>query len=268
MIRLAMQMEHLLETSVERTRPLGGGDLSSVHAIDLADGRHLVVKRGGPLAAEAAMLRAIAATGCPTPEVVLATPDTLVLTRLSEGRPGTEAGYADAGVAIATLHARAGSRYGWPEDHAFGPVPCPAGWSDDWASFWIERRLLAWPEALPRSTATRLERLCTRVPDLVPASPRPSLLHGDLWSGNVLFDGGFSGLIDPACYHGHAEVDLAMLTLFGRPRDAFWRGYGALDPGWQARRPLYQLWPALVHLRLFGRGYQGMVEGLLDRLDA
>ncbi len=257
-----------LGVAVERIAPLSGGDLSSVHAVTLADGRCLVAKRGGPLENEARMLRALAAAGCPAPEVVLAEPDLLVMTRLPEGRPGTERGYAEAGRAVARLHARRGESYGWEADHAFGAAPCPAAPAGDWPTFWAERRLLAWPEALPAPLARRLERLAADLGGRVPRHPPASLLHGDLWSGNLLFDGEFSGLIDPACYHGHAEVDLAMLTLFGRPRESFWEAYGPLEPGWEARRPLYRLWPALVHLRLFGSGYRGMVEGCLDRLGA
>ena len=93
---------------------------------------------------------------------------------------------------------------------------------------------------------------------------RAAVLHGDLWSGNVVAcDGRLRGLIDPACYHGHAEVDLAMLCLFSRPDTTFWDAYGTLEPGIEDRRALYQLWPALVHLRLFGSGYRGLVERLL-----
>ena len=73
-----------------------------------------------------------------------------------------------------------------------------------------------------------------------------------------------TGLIDPACYWGHAEVDLAMLDLFGRPGPGFREAYGAPEPGEAERAPLYKLWPALVHLRLFGRSYRGMVEGFLE----
>ena len=71
-------------------------------------------------------------------------------------------------------------------------------------------------------------------------------------------------MIDPACYHGDGEVDLAMLELFGAPPEAFWSGYGGTEPGRAERRPIYQLFPALVHLRLFGANYRGMVSGLLD----
>ena len=75
--------------------------------------------------------------------------------------------------------------------------------------------------------------------------------------------GRVSGLIDPACYHGHGEVDLAMLSLFDAPIAAFFKDYGAPEPGHDERAPIYTLWPALVHLRLFGANYQAMVERLL-----
>ena len=87
------------------------------------------------------------------------------------------------------------------------------------------------------------------------------LLHGDLWGGNVLVAGNrVSGLIDPACYFGHVEVDIAMLTLFDRPGAEFYQAYGPLDPGHEERLLIYRLWPALVHLRLFGGGYRSLVE--------
>lgn len=266
-------LEHVVErlsgTAVTGLSPLSGGDLSSVSAARLADGRGVVVKTGPMVAAEAGMLRAISATGCPCPAVLGAADGVLVMTRLDDGGRPDAAAWQACGTALRRLHAATGSSYGWPDDHAFGPVPIHNAPLPGWPAFWAERRLLADQSALPADIARRLDGLAARLPDLLPAAPPAALLHGDLWSGNVLWGAsGFSGVIDPACYYGHAEVDLAMLQLFGRIGDGFRDGYGGPDPGEAERLPVYQLWPALVHLRLFGGGYRGMVEGLLKQCGA
>jgi fructosamine-3-kinase len=166
---------------------------------------------------------------------------------------------------LATLHRTNKQRYGWTEDYAFGPLPIANGWVDDWPRFWAERRLRAHLAHLPSSLARRVEALASDLPNRLPARPTSSLLHGDLWGGNVLVAGDkVSGLIDPACYYGHGEVDLAMLTLFDRPDGAFYDAYGPLAPGLEERLVIYRLWPALVHLRLFGSGYRPMVERFLS----
>lgn len=259
--------ERLTGTPVVRRRSLAGGDVSTVVALDMADGRRLVAKLGGPVAGEARMLRAIAATGCPTPEIVGSDAVCLLMGRLPQGR-ASDRGWAEAGRAIARLHATTGRAYGWKGDHAIGAAVQPGGWDTDWPRFWGVRRLLAWPTALPVDLARRLERLALRLSSVLPARPPASLLHGDLWTGNLIFDDRFQGLIDPACYHGDAEVDLASLTAFGSPPEPFWTAYGALRDGWQERRPIYRLWIALLHLRLFGAGYRGMVASCLDAADA
>ena len=145
-------------------------------------------------------------------------------------------------------------------------MPIDNGWSDDWAVFWAERRLMPHVSHLPKATARRVEALAADLSNRLPSVPRPALLHGDLWGGNILADGGrVTGLIDPACYFGHVEVDFAMLGLFDHPSEAFYTEYGRSEPGLDDRRPIYQLWPALVHLRLFGDGYLPMVDRLLSR---
>jgi fructosamine-3-kinase len=219
------------------------------------------------------MLRAIAASGAPAPEVIAADDTVLVIARLaSRGR--VSGAWAALGQAVATLHAATGPGYGWPDDYGFGPVAIPGGRDDDlhrndWPSFWGERRLLPHLPHLPPPLGRRIERLAARLADRLPAHPRPALLHGDLWGGNVLTDGAaIAGLIDPACCYGHAEADFGMLTLFDMPDDRFWDAYGRPEPGFDARVTVYRLWPALVHLRLFGGRYRGMVERLLDEAGA
>lgn len=265
-MRLAETAAALLGGKLSGAVLLQGGGLSEVVRITLEDGREAVAKNGSDPEREAAMLRAIAATGAPAPEVLAVSPEALAMTPLAQSGVLSGPAWGALGEALRPLHAAEGAAYGWEGDYAFGAVPILNAWSENWPAFWAGRRLLSEAARLPGPIRARLETLAARLPEMLPSRPAPSLLHGDLWVGNVLVDGArISGLIDPACYHGHAEVDLAMLSLFGAPSAAFWEAYGGPEPGWPTRRAVYQLWPAIVHLRLFGAGYRGMVEGLLDQ---
>ncbi|KQP14672.1 fructosamine kinase family protein [Methylobacterium sp. Leaf93] len=262
MMPLAERGAALLGRRLVRADPMSGGNLSGLVRILLDDGSAAIVKDGPDPPAEAGMLRAIRAAGIPAPEVFAADLRTLVIEPLPAGGGNAD---ADLGRVMARLHAVTGERYGWNRDYAFGTVRIDNHGSEDWPDFWAERRLLCHAPHLDPTLRRRIEALARALPERLPARPRPALLHGDLWSGNVLTDGGrVSGLIDPACYHGHAEVDLAMLSLFGMPGPAFREAYGEAEPGMAERRAIYRLWPALVHLRLFGSGYRSMVEALLD----
>ena len=196
----------------------------------------------------------------------------LLLEWIEEGRPG-RAGWIRLGRELAALHRHPGpggpdARFGWGGDNLIGSLPQPNGWNDDWADFWAERRIrplareLRERGALSAARAAVVEAVAERAGELLgPAATAdgPSLLHGDLWSGNVLFArGGAPVLIDPAVYVGHREVDLAMADLFGGFSGAFREAYEdawPLQPGHLRRRPAYQLYPLLVHARLFGGGY-------------
>lgn len=177
--------------------------------------------------------------------------------------------WTDIGEAVRRLHRRTGESYGWPVDYRLGTVELDNRSAGDWPRFWADQRLVSTASMLDRPWRKRVERVAKRLPELLPAAPEPSLLHGDLWSGNILVAGGrLAAVVDPACYYGHGEVDLAMLCLFGTPPPEFWNDYGALEAGWEERRAVYQLFPALVHLRLFGATYAGMVERLLQSVKA
>ncbi len=255
-------MAALLGQPVADMHPLHGGDLSAVFAVTLADGDRVAVKRGPLVAVEGRMLAAMAQARAPVPRVLAQAGDLLALDWLKETRPAPDA-WADLGQALRALHGQTGDSYGWSEAYAFGTAPIRNAPQDDWPTFWAENRLLALAPT-DAALAKRVEALAACLPDLLPAAPPAALLHGDLWAGNVLFSGPRAWLIDPACYYGDPEVDLAMLHLFGQPGPGFADAYGPLPDGWQARRPVYTLWPALVHLRLFGGGYRDMVAGLLD----
>jgi fructosamine-3-kinase len=224
----------------------------------------IVAKSGPAVGTEAAMLRALAGAGIRVPGVVGEHDGVLLLQHVAHDGVLSPNAWADIGAEMAKLHARTGEAYGWPVDYALGTVALDNREGRDWPRFWGEQRLAAAARLLDRPWRERVERLVGRLPGLLPAAPPPSFLHGDLWTGNILVEGGrLAALIDPACYHGHAEVDLAMLCLFGEPPEAFWDAYGAREAGWERRLPVYQLFPALVHLRLFGAAYAPMVDRLL-----
>ena len=264
MSAFARSVAMLTGVAEERLRRLAGGDLSEVLLVERPDGRTVVAKGGPATGAEAAMLRAIADAGVPTPSVEGEFDGVLLIAHVENDGAFSARAWASVGAAAARLHAHTGEHYGWPVDYALATVSLDNRQGDDWPAFWGRQRLVATASLMDRPWRERVERLAARLPDLLPAAPVPSLLHGDLWTGNILVDdGALAALIDPACYFGDAEVDLAMLTLFADPPPEFQEAYGAPAPGWEARRPLYQLFPALVHLRLFGATYAPMVDRLL-----
>jgi len=243
---------------------LAGGNLSELLLVPRDEGAPLVAKSGPSLATEAAMLRALAAAGVPAPSVEGEHEGVLLLAHVENDGLFSPHAWRDIGAELRKLHARTVEAYGWPVDYALGTVGLDNRESSDWPHFWGEQRLIAAASLLDRPWRERVERLAARLPELLPAAPPASCLHGDLWSGNILVQGGrLAALIDPACYHGHAEVDLAMLRLFDTPPDDFYEAYGALDEEAEDRLPIYQLFPALVHLRLFGTTYAPMVDRLL-----
>jgi len=256
----------LLGGELLHVEPLGGGSLSRLVRIVLADGRQAIVKTGSSPQSEARMLGAIRAAGAPAPEVYALNAEFLVL-EIQPNNDGVASAWFDLGAVLRRLHDNLGIRYGWTEDYAFGPVQIVNRWSDDWPQFWAEHRLLNNARYVGTSLVRRLEALCDDLPNRLPQSPKPSLLHGDLWGGNVLVESGrVSSLIDPACYYGHGEVDIAMLMMFDSPGSAFFLAYGKLEAGHKERLDIYRLWPALVHLRLFGGGYRPLLERLLTGL--
>jgi fructosamine-3-kinase len=231
----------------------------------LEDGRQAVVKSGSAPRTEAAMLRALTAAGVMAPAVLAVDEETLVLEPI-EGGGRLDRAWQDLGRQLARLHQTTGPCYGWPEDYAFGPVAIQNGWSDTWPDFYTQHRLLPHLPFLPAPLARRIAALAEDLQNRLPRMPPATLLHGDLWGGNIMVAGDtVAAFIDPACFYGHAEIDLAMLGLFDRPGTAFFAAYGSLEAGYAERLAIYRLWPALVHLRLFGEGYRGLVEGLLNQ---
>jgi fructosamine-3-kinase len=178
------------------------------------------------------------------------------------------------GRGLAQMHrASTDPSWGWDRDNFIGSLAQQNAPADTWLGFWRDRRL--GPQLNLARRSGRLpgreadwERLFDRLPAILrPADEDgPSLLHGDLWSGNVLSTAMGPALIDPATYRGHREADLAMADLFGGFGDRFHAAYGEvwpLQPGYEARRPVYQLYYLLGHVNLFGGGYVGQTAETL-----
>ncbi len=269
MTGFAQRVAALTGTPEQQIERLSGGDLSQVLLLRRLDGRCTVAKGGPAVGTEAAMLRALAGAGVPAPVVEGEFDGILLLEHVPNDSVFSARAWVDIGTSLRRLHEHEGERYGWPVDFRIGTVELNNREGNDWPRFWAEQRLVPTASVLDRPWRERIERLAPRLGDLLPASPRASFLHGDLWTGNILVaNGRVAALIDPACYHGDPEVDLAMLSLFATPPGEFQESYGALDPGWEERRAVYQLFPALVHLRLFGQSYASLADRLLVRLGA
>lgn len=269
MTAFAQKVAELTGIPEARFERLAGGDLSEVLLVPRAEGRSLVAKGGPNVATEATMLRMLAGAGARVPGVEGEYDKILIIDHIAHDGVMSPNAWADIGAQLARLHAHRGEAYGWPVDYALGTVALDNREGRDWVRFWGEQRLTVAASLLDRPWRVRVEALAGRLGELIPPDPPAAFLHGDLWAGNILVDGGhLAAFIDPACYHGHAEVDLAMLCLFSTPPEEFWTAYGGRDEGWEERLPLYQLFPALVHLRLFGVAYAPMVDRLLHEAGA
>lgn len=258
------RVAELTGVAEDRLERLAGGDLSEVLLVPGRGGRNLVAKGGAQIVTEAQMLRALATAGVPVPAVEAEFAEVLLLEHVPNDRAFTPRAWADIAQQVRAMHAFAGEQYGWPVDYALGSVLLDNEQTRDWPTFWTEKRLRAPAQLLDLPWRKRIDVLTARLSELLPPAPSPVLLHGDLWGGNLLVrEGKLAAFIDPACYYGDAEVDLAMLCLFDTPDEAFWEAYGPLELGWVERRPIYQLFPAIVHMRLFGDAYGSLLDRLL-----
>jgi fructosamine-3-kinase len=262
-------------------REQGGSALNATWRLD-APGEAWFVKvnradRLPMLEAEAAGLAELAACGAVrVPQPLAAGREGahafLVLEWLAFGGGGHDAAL---GYALAAMHRHAAPRFGWHRDNTIGTTPQQNGWSDDWCTFFGERRLA--PQAARLADgghgglAAAVRRVIAALPALLAGhAPRPSLLHGDLWSGNAgALPNGEPVLFDPAVYYGDREADLAMTELFGGFSADFHSAYRAawpLDEGYARRRRLYNLYHVLNHANLFGGGYFAQARGMVDTL--
>lgn len=180
------------------------------------------------------------------------------------------------GRQLANLHGYTSERFGWHRDNTIGSTPQINKWNEDWIDFWCQQRLgfqlnLAQQKGVGKGVETKGEKLMEVFPCLFDGyTPKASVLHGDLWSGNWGGNGqGDPVIFDPAVYFGDHETDLAMMELFGSPGRDFLSAYREvfpIDPGYSVRKNFYNLYHILNHFNLFGGGYAREAESMMDQL--
>jgi fructosamine-3-kinase len=283
---LEQALQQALGAGVRAARPISGGDINEAFELELANGERVFLKTNASAApemfpAEADGLEFLRAAGAlRIPEVLAVSdgrqdsPAFLVLELLVPGRPARDFDER-LGRGLSELHRFGAPGFGLGRDNFIGSLPQSNRPQPSWADFyWCERL----EPQLKRSVASGLasarmragfERLSQRLAQLVGPSEPPARLHGDLWGGNLHVDShGAPCLIDPAAYAGQREMDLAMMKLFGGFSPRVFEAYAEAFPlaiGHEERVALYQLYPLLVHVNLFGRGYVPAVERGLAR---
>lgn len=260
---------------------VGTGTATTTHRCVLSDGSVVFVKSGtsalsvAMLSAEIDGLRALAMTQTVRVPAIAASGEAWIAMEYLEHGRSNASSWRALGADLAALHRVQGSAFGWHQSNFIGTVTQDNETAPSWSEFWNARRLQPLLDlrsvqaCIDNATSARLQSLRHGMTDTLAAGDDegPSMLHGDLWSGNafVLMDGG-AAVIDPSCYYGHREVDLAMAALFGGFSDAFFKAYSEsfpLKPGWERRRAIYQLYYLLAHLAMFGRSYVSSVERAL-----
>lgn len=278
---LSAQIEEALGTIPTAIEPLSGGCVGQVYAVKLPGGKQVVAKvdeRAHPcLDLEGYMLRYLGEQSeLPVPAVYHSSPRLLIMAFLPGDSRFSAAAQAHAAELLAALHQVRAPRFGHERATLIGSLQQPNPWYDRWIPFFREQRLHYMARKaeeagrLPAAIRARVERLATNLDRWLEEPEHPSLIHGDVWTTNVLAMGErITGFVDPAIYYAHPEIELAFTTLFGTFGDPFFARYRELRPlpagFFEERRHIYNLYPLLVHVRLFGGTYVGSVDNILSR---
>ena len=270
--------EDKINVSPKKIIPLNGGDINQVFKVEL-NNQNLVIKLNKSkdltqlFEKEKKGLELLSQSNFIIPKPHLygtyKSYDFLIIDYIETGR---NLNWGDFGEKLAQLHQIEGKHFGLDHDNYIGSLMQVNEQCNEWIEFYTNHRLLALTAKardqglFERKHCLWIEKLCQKLDELIPTCC-PSLIHGDLWSGNLLTDkSGQPVLIDPAVYYGHPEMDWAMLSLFGNyPEEAMisYQNIKPLEKGFEERVDIHQLYPLLVHLILFGRGY---ISGILMTL--
>jgi fructosamine-3-kinase len=267
------------------SRSIGGGCINQAYLVSNNREQYFVKLNQAILvemfAAEARGLSEIAATATikvPNPICwgIAGEHSYLVLEYLDLITKANPQNWTEMGQNLATMHryrVSSSLQFGWHTDNTIGSTPQINTWATDWTTFFTNHRI-GYQIQLAQTNGGSFPKaagLIAKIPELLANyHPQPSLVHGDLWSGNVSFtNAGIPVIFDPATYWGDREVDIAMAALFGGFPNAFYQGYNnvyPLDPDYSTRKILYDLYHILNHFNLFGGNYQGQANSIIDRL--
>lgn len=278
---IADGVEGVLGGHLKSVRPLGGGCIGEVYRVDLEDGTPLVAKvdqeAESNLRREAYMLRYLREKSeLLVPEVYHGS-ERLLLMQFVEGSSRfTEGAEHHAAELLAGLHGISVDSYGHERDTLIGNLNQPNPPTQSWTQFFRDQRLLYSARVaheagrLPASDMHRVERLAGRLEAWIGEPNPPALVHGDVWSANVLASGDrITAFLDPALYYADPEIELAFISMFDSFDHAFFERYAEIRPiddaFFEARRDLYNLYPLLIHTYYFGGGYLESVRGVLQR---
>jgi fructosamine-3-kinase len=280
-IPLQAQLTQVLGFAPTFITPLMGGCIGEVYRVDLPDKATLVAKvadgSGVTLEPEGFMLRYLKTqSSLPVPAVIHSS-DTLLLMEFIEGDSRFSAlAERHAAELLAALHTIRSPQFGFERDTLIGGLRQPNPHVASWIDFFRDQRLFymageaARAGRLPGHFLHRLEQFATRLSDWLTEPDYPALIHGDVWTTNVLASHDrITGFLDPAIYYAHPEIELAFITLFNTFGMGFFQRYHEIHPialgFFETRRDIYNLYPLLVHVRLFGGGYVASVDSILRR---
>jgi fructosamine-3-kinase len=278
-------LENQFGLKINREQSVSGGSINRAHQLQTNQGAlFLKWNQSAPnnffeVEAKGLELLGSANADVRVPSVVATQPHTpdrpgfLLMEYIREGA-GDSSDSFNFGVELAKLHNTKGKHFGLSYENYIGSLPQKNGEYDDWVSFFVERRIdpqlkMAIDSGkLSQGLLSHWNQLGKKLNELLPPT-EPSLIHGDLWGGNYLFDENGNGvLIDPAVYYGHPEMDLAFTRMFGGFSGTFYEGYESVSPlenRFSDRVPIYNMYPLLVHVNLFGGHYASQFESFIRK---
>jgi fructosamine-3-kinase len=274
------QIQQVTQTpfSIENCRSVGGGSINQAYQI--SDGcQHYFVKlnqasKVAMFEAEALGLREMAQAIRVPRALCWGTAEGqsyIVLEWLDLGS-GSQTGWKQMGQELAAMHRQVSQRgFGWHQSNTIGDTPQMNPWTSDWGTFFAKHRIgYQLRLAQRRGHFSQAAAVLGAIPEILAMhNPQPSLVHGDLWSGNAAFSQGKPVILDPAVYYGDREVDVAMTELFGGFPQEFYQGYHEiwpLDRAYQQRKVLYNLYHILNHFNLFGGSYGSQAKRMMDQV--